>query len=52
MDSSIDEIAGIWAHMVKFSPPQEVSEIKKIIGSHVIEENQVNVANSFTTTSF
>lgn len=40
MDTSLDELAGIWAHIVKFSPSQEVNEIKNVIGSDFIEENQ------------
>jgi hypothetical protein len=40
IDTSLDELAGIWAHIVKYSPPQEFNEIKKVVGSDVIEDNQ------------
>jgi hypothetical protein len=36
-----DEVCGIWGYIVEVAAPAELAELKRIIGSRVIDENQV-----------
>ena len=39
----INESSGIWSSVIKHCPRAEISEIKRIIGIRLIDENQVNL---------